>query len=125
MLTANIQLNKLIHRELRNADIEACAHAWGTAVPSSISTPDMLVMSDVVYDPICYGPLVSSIDQLLGAHTFCVMAHRHRHPEDHKFFGMLQTANLQRTPLLYELPVSLANSCRDVRLFHISRAQPS
>jgi predicted nicotinamide N-methyase len=83
---------------------------------------DMLVMSDVVYDPQFYEPLVASLANLVtSGDIVCIMAHRHRHPEDHKFFDLLQRAGFDAVDISHEPSEALLHACQDVRLLRIER----
>ena len=65
---------------------------WGEGPESADGTGGpgrrLVVASAVVYDPAGYDPLVLSLTQLLQGYgapderPLCVLAHRHRHPED-------------------------------------------
>lgn len=68
----------------------AATHEWGTettALPTPL--PDVVVLSDVVYDPEGYAPLVASLAALATEHTVVLMAHRSRNPMEHQFFELL------------------------------------
>eukprot|EP00644_Phytophthora_capsici_P012014 jgi/Phyca11/533289/estExt2_fgenesh1_pg.C_PHYCAscaffold_120077 len=68
----------------------ARAHLWGEPPHDLPSQPDMLVLSDVVYDPEGYAPLVSSLKMLATSpDTLVLMAHRSRNPMEHQFFELL------------------------------------
>ena len=129
LLRANISLNSVVST---NTCLKCCLaqkylaveHMWGTNTqsllqllleveastgdPSHSTNSSLLVLgSDVVYDPLGYEPLVSSVLSLLSGRPFeCkdgkylastdiadhhwfsqamfLLAHRHRHPEDHE-----------------------------------------
>ncbi|RLN97963.1 hypothetical protein BBJ28_00022162, partial [Nothophytophthora sp. Chile5] len=51
---------------------------------------DVLVLSDVVYDPEGYAPLVASLEALATSpETLILMAHRSRNPMEPQFFALL------------------------------------
>jgi hypothetical protein len=111
---------------------------------------DVILASDVVYYPEGYEPLLTTLVDLLTVHAphtaiegglsipacitppVCILAHRHRHPEDKKFFDALFACpRLQVTRLAFEphhtagdLRENGANSgveaLRDVILFEIA-----
>ncbi|TYZ68539.1 hypothetical protein PybrP1_007171 [[Pythium] brassicae (nom. inval.)] len=68
----------------------AATHLWGTE-PAALATPhpDVVVLSDVVYDPEGYAPLVASLVALTMERTVVLMAHRSRNPMEHQFFELL------------------------------------
>jgi hypothetical protein len=123
LLQANLLLNLSTCavqevRALLSSRYQACEHMWGTSVQPLLSSEtsassssesgsmerhyDVIIASDVVYDPIGYDPLIQSIVALLTLSSpghmtrdsdiipLCIMAHRHRHPEDAKFFSSLR-----------------------------------
>jgi len=101
LLEANIQLNSALScdREVRTILAErftAMAYQWGVCIPRmEAASFDVILASDVVYDPVGYEPLVRTLTDLLTAATgennsVCILAHRHRHPEDKHFFRLLQ-----------------------------------
>ncbi|KAG7399143.1 hypothetical protein PHYBOEH_009603 [Phytophthora boehmeriae] len=68
----------------------AKAHPWGEPPRDLPSHADVLVLSDVVYDPEGYVPLVTSLEALAtSAETLVLMAHRSRNPMEHQFFELL------------------------------------
>ncbi|KAG6953228.1 hypothetical protein JG688_00012930 [Phytophthora aleatoria] len=68
----------------------ARAHLWGDPPRDLQMQPDVIVLSDVVYDPEGYAPLVSSLEALAtSAETLVLMAHRSRNPMEHQFFELL------------------------------------
>lgn len=125
LIDANIRLNKRLHPELASCELLGRAYPWGTDTPISDLTSeplDMLVMSDVVYDPQFYEPLVASLSNLVtSSDILCIMAHRHRHPEDHKFFDLLQRAGFDLADIRHNPSEALQHACQDVRLLRIER----
>lgn len=126
LLAANIQLNSVLLddeclQEVLSLRYEAQTHNWGSPLdaaavgddeagtksehPSarSLLDCDVVVASDVVYDPTAYQPLIDTLFRILEprprlrlddkvssmVHPVCILAHRHRHPEDQRFFDML------------------------------------
>ena len=87
--------------------VEACEYSWGSSIVQNQDGNalefDTIIASDVIYDPHGYKPLYNSLCHLLQVNDdsheghekikevipLLVLAHRHRHPEDHKFFDML------------------------------------
>ena len=65
------------------------APAAASTVPAPAASPMVLLASDVVYEPTAYEPLVHTMRRLgtLGLATSTVMAHRSRHPDEHRFFA--------------------------------------
>jgi len=114
LLSANVELNAALIADpaLRNKVKNAClveTHAWGELpFPPSFSNAQLIVCSDVVYDPALYTPLAITLAALLcgssssssnGGGTesagsdeaiCCIMAHRSRHPEEETFFSALR-----------------------------------
>ncbi|EQC40558.1 hypothetical protein SDRG_02446 [Saprolegnia diclina VS20] len=83
MLQYNLKLNAL------EAVASASALCWGTS-PAHLSPPfDVVVMSDVVYDPTGYAPLVTTLLDVTTPSTTILMAHRSRHPQEKDFFELL------------------------------------
>lgn len=67
---------------------QAAAHCWGTEPDATLGAPfDVIVMSDVVYDPCLYQPLVDSMVALSHPKTLVLMAHRERNPDNAIFFA--------------------------------------
>ena len=104
LLEANILLNcALSHdREVRTTLAEGFTvepYEWGAHSPQWKTVDagrfDVILASDVVYDPVGYEPLVLTLTDLLTAangeyQSVCILAHRHRHPEDERFFRLLR-----------------------------------
>ena len=60
---------------------DAMARAWGSA------RPDIVLASDVVYDPEGYGPLLATLRVLGGGcDVRLIVAHRSRHPDEAHFW---------------------------------------
>ena len=85
LLAANIELN---HVE----SVTAVALDWFQAVPSAIleESFDLILASDVVYDPELHAPLLKTLGVLLDRIPVCLLAHRRRNPHDADFFGALR-----------------------------------
>ncbi|OQS02552.1 hypothetical protein THRCLA_21394 [Thraustotheca clavata] len=83
MLNYNIRLNNL----QKNAVAKALC--WGSPADHLEPPFDVVVMSDVVYDPTGYSPLVQSILDVSVNTTKILMAHRSRHPQEKDFFDQL------------------------------------
>lgn len=90
LLTYNIGLN---FTQPANTEPVQRAHAephlWGTSIANLPENPEVIVLSDVVYDPEGYVPLVTSLDALARPGTAILMAHRSRNPMEHQFFALL------------------------------------
>ena len=108
---------------------------------------DVILASDVVYYPEGYAPLIATLCDLLCAtdpaatatgsvssgaepscvaSPVCILAHRHRHPEDKKFFDALYAApQLQVKRLEFQAEhqgeASSVTALNDVILFEITR----
>ncbi|OQR95226.1 hypothetical protein ACHHYP_00189 [Achlya hypogyna] len=114
MLKYNIALN----------DLDSVAHAralaWGSAVDHLDAPFDVVVMSDVVYDPTGYAPLVQSLLDVSTPATTMLMAHRSRHPQEKDFFDLLGKAFTTTTVPLHAV---WAHDSRmtDVQLLQIHR----
>lgn len=94
LLQYNIALNFPLSTSSSSTDKSvvpsAATHFWGTSTANlPVPHPDVLVLSDVVYDPEGYVPLVTSLDALATERTEILMAHRSRNPMEHQFFDLL------------------------------------
>lgn len=101
LLEANILLNSALSHDnevratlAQRFAVETCE--WGTH-SAERGHFDVILASDVVYDPVGYEPLVLTLTDLLTTatekdecHSVCILAHRHRHPEDERFFRLLR-----------------------------------
>ena len=85
LLEANIELNHV-------QDVTAVALDWFQDVPSAIldESFDLILASDVVYDPELHAPLLKTLGVLLDRVPVCLLAHRRRNPHDADFFGALR-----------------------------------
>jgi predicted nicotinamide N-methyase len=73
------------------SNAKAMAHGWGTVPDDALGAPfDVIVMSDVVYDPVLYQPLVDSMVALSHPQTLVLMSHRQRNPDNAIFFGLVR-----------------------------------
>jgi hypothetical protein len=93
LLQANLALNAatatdLSVRKILRENYRVLSHCWGDPVSRLLEVVggcDVIIASDVVYDPIGYEPLIASIIGILTQsppEALCILAHRHRHPED-------------------------------------------
>ncbi|GMF24415.1 unnamed protein product [Phytophthora fragariaefolia] len=111
----------------------ARAHLWGDPPRDLPSQPDVLVLSDVVYDPEGYAPLVSSLEALSMPETLVLMAHRSRNPMEHQFFELLSRSfscekidwqstekSAPKAPAVVG-PPSAEQALQDVKIFVIRR----
>ena len=85
LLEANIELNHV-------QDVTAVALDWFQDVPSAVleESFDLILASDVVYDPELHAPLLRTLGALLDRVPVCLLAHRRRNPHDADFFGALR-----------------------------------
>lgn len=119
LLTSNLELNCLIQphqhvvQTLRN-NFKCHELAWGVNTQHLSQQVDVIVASDVVYDPTLYEPLCNTLLSMLNGTNICLMAHRHRHPNDKLFFTLLNDHNLNVTPIFYD-------EDRDVLIFVIRK----
>jgi predicted nicotinamide N-methyase len=118
-MQANIALNRALNKNLGNTILHCVPHGWGTDLGPLPAPADVLIMSDVVYDPIMYAPLVTTLSRFIGPQTECIMAHRHRNPVDGQFFDMLREAGFGIRDIPHTIPEHLHRSCADVRLLGI------
>lgn len=152
LMECNIKLNGLIEANLHSKDLliesyTGCELAWGTSVDvlkensklklfdSNSFQYDLIIASDIVYYPEGYEPLVNSIRDLLemslnnslsaspqtSIHFY--MAHRHRHPDDPKFFRLLsEIPYIIVNEIDWKPEISTENeitSMQDIRIFDI------
>lgn len=94
LLSANIQFNALQLGSplgtLIRESFSCRPHGWGNMDEIEGLRGEVVVASDVVYDPVGYQPLVDSLQALLAPvqgrpAPICILAHRHRHPEDSRY----------------------------------------
>jgi predicted nicotinamide N-methyase len=113
---------------------EARAHLWGESPHDLPAHPDVLVLSDVVYDPEGYAPLVASLQALAASpETLVLMAHRSRNPMEQKFFELLSrsfsceqidwlsTEEAAPTASAAAGPPNAEQALHDVKIFAIRR----
>uniref|UniRef100_H3GUJ2 Uncharacterized protein n=1 Tax=Phytophthora ramorum TaxID=164328 RepID=H3GUJ2_PHYRM len=109
-------------------------HLWGEPPRDLPPQPDVLVLSDVVYDPEGYAPLVASLKALAATpETLVLMAHRSRNPMEHQFFDLLsQSFSCEQIDWLFTEkaapkappaggPPSAEQALQDVTIFVIRR----
>ena len=119
LLAYNLELNCLIQphphivQTLRNS-FNCHELAWGVHTQHFSQQVDIIVASDVVYDPTLYEPLCNTLLSLLDGTNMCLMAHRHRHPNDKLFFTLLHDHNFTVTEIYYD-------EDRDVHIFVIRK----
>lgn len=143
LVDANIQLNLLLQKQHRNqfeSQYVARKLPWGEldAIDDLMLQCDVIVASDVVYDPSIYEPLIQTIMYLLenGNDKQFILAHRHRHPEDqryahptyfcsflisfilYRFFDMLVTFEIEMTEIQHEISHE-TDRLGDVHIFFI------
>jgi len=140
LLRCNVGLNQVLctrveARECLATAYTATSFVWGDEV-STLDMFDLIIASDVVYEPVGYAPLATSIRALLlrdcestsGDSVMCILAHRHRHPEDHKFFELLAAAEdleVNKIDFTYTHSHSTnsSTSLTDVEIYHIFRGE--
>lgn len=80
---------------------QACEYVWGSPIQSHAFLArgdfDVVICSDLLYDPVGWEPLLSSLRQLAasakgvgGAEPAVYLAHRTRNAQEHGFFAMLR-----------------------------------
>ncbi|RHY94895.1 hypothetical protein DYB37_003280 [Aphanomyces astaci] len=97
---------------------------WGTSIQHLFNAPyDVVLLSDVVYDPFGYEPLVASLRDLTSPDTTILMGHRSRHPQEKQFFDSLQLEFTLTSIPLDESSAVWAHPSRmaDVKLFSIRK----
>ena len=79
------------HASVAQGHVTAEPLFWGDDEAHARLKPpfDVILLADVVYEPEGYSPLIASMKALSSAETVTLMAYRHRHPDDHKFFTEL------------------------------------
>ena len=112
LIAANIKLNTLVNASLKTKLIDCfmpMAYSWGDPIAGIeyFTDADIIIASDVIYSPEAYEPLAYSLHHLLKPRDavrgdgstaihhskppLCILAHRHRHPEDFKFFTIMNS----------------------------------
>lgn len=144
LINVNVELNAAWSPSLRNVlrnNYFVQPLSWGgELLPptgcADVRNCDVVIASDVVYYPEGYEPLLSTLESLLclpsdGGSSKCfILAHRHRHPEDHRFFSMLfasfvlQVEELMWRATRFNAAVSSSQALQDVRLFRITAKAP-
>jgi Lysine methyltransferase len=72
LMQSNIELNSLLVCDpilkdaITNSRVTACECTWGKDIPQELLSCDVIVASDVVYDPAGYEPLVKTLSALLN-----------------------------------------------------------
>ena len=87
-MEANVQLNARSGR-LAGCEVAAKVCCWGDAAQAPAGA-DLLLFADCIYDPDFYDALLATLlcatAGAAAATTRVLWGHRHRNPEDHKFF---------------------------------------
>ncbi|ETW05757.1 hypothetical protein H310_03444 [Aphanomyces invadans] len=97
---------------------------WGTSIEHLSAPYDVVLMSDVVYDPFGYEPLIASLRDLTTPSTTILMGHRSRHPQEKQFFDSLDNEfTLTPIPIDEQSGAVWAHPSRmtDVKLFSIRK----
>ena len=121
LLQENIQLNILLNSSFPRNRYFTVPYVWGTSLNFSLfpqscglnpcdvnrqsevsnstekyllSDCEVMILSDVVYDPSGYALLVHSIftflsDEIDSEDKCCILAHKHRHPESFRYLIIL------------------------------------
>jgi hypothetical protein len=71
------------------AHVRAEALQWGSTC-MEIETWDVVLGSDIVYEPKCWDALLGTIRALSSEQTSVIIAHRPRHDDDHIFWDGLR-----------------------------------
>lgn len=126
LIKTNLGLNAEMHFEDRTVSSrlqQRCtvkSHQWGSSLDELPKTVDVVIASDVIYDPAGYIPLLETLRHLLRAEVYCIIAHRSRHPEEHVFFNSLTSYGLRMSSLL--LPVDRKQEqLGDIKMFKIEK----
>jgi predicted nicotinamide N-methyase len=128
LISENIRLNLLLAPDATAAaSLKRCravALDWGEqALPALLGGVDVVIASDVVYDPLGYMPLAHTLAQLLRStdSSVCILAHRSRHPEENTFFAALPGLGLAIEELQAQDRPSTSPSGQlsDVKIFKI------
>ncbi|KAJ8604537.1 hypothetical protein CTAYLR_000971 [Chrysophaeum taylorii] len=116
LLALNARLNNL-----GPPTVEAIELDWTREnLPSTTTFPeaiDVILLSDVVYDPTLHEPLLKTLERLFRTFqpSLVLLAHRHRNPRDANFFNSLH--DLLHVEEL-QIPCN-TNVPPDVRLFRL------
>lgn len=136
LISMNFALNAQLNHDVRDTiqgSYHAVPYSWGLQQESDkelLHDFDTIVASDVIYYPEGYEPLLQSLESLLAqpssssstAKKTCLLAHRHRHPEDPRFFAMLGSSIhlvVEEIDWKQENSSIRGNALQDVRLFSI------
>eukprot|EP00656_Telonema_subtile_P055353 TRINITY_DN8531_c0_g1_i2.p1 TRINITY_DN8531_c0_g1~~TRINITY_DN8531_c0_g1_i2.p1 ORF type:complete len:143 (-),score=29.19 TRINITY_DN8531_c0_g1_i2:13-441(-) len=87
-----LQQNVLLS-EVGGVSLRAAACGWGEPLSDELQDQapfERILLSDVVYEPEGYAPLVQSLGLLSGPDTVIVLVYRHRNPDDHLFWALLR-----------------------------------
>lgn len=78
---------------------KVCEYEWGSPIQNHTFLArgdfDVVICSDLLYDPVGWKPLLASLRQLVarakdGGESTVYLAHRTRNAQEHGFFAMLQ-----------------------------------
>jgi hypothetical protein len=126
LLSMNLQLNQLLQGGSTSKIIQdkykCVEYLWGTIM--TLDSSDLnncfrlfsdclfMIASDVIYYPEGYRPLIETLEWWFNlplpsdtceSDRILILAHRHRHPEDGKFFEMVKESSI----------ISMIEICRD------------
>ena len=142
LLQHNIGLNQFLQvdeniKSFLSSQVQAYEYSWGESfiisesdarkleLLDSFKESNLLIASDVIYYPEGYRPLIDSLEWWLSLPPAsvsrirrCILAHRHRHPEDGKFFEMIEQSSVINMKEI-KRDLESQNSLKDVRLFEI------
>jgi len=82
VMQGTIELNR--HLVGKNGTIRASEHEWGGSLDSVLldgETFEVILGSDIVYEPTSWPGLVSSLNRLASPETTILIAHRKRHDD--------------------------------------------
>ncbi len=78
-----------LNTHLGLAHVQADALEWGTSC-MEVETWDVILGSDIVYEPKCWDALLRTIRALSCEETTVIIAHRPRHEDDATFWDALK-----------------------------------
>lgn len=139
LIEANLEFNRVYYKEksltssyMENifSNYKCESYIWGDSIPNnsliSKDIIDLIIASDIVYFPEVYDDLIATIRHffLQNEHPpVMILAHRHRNPDDYKFFGKLRQVSFISIHQL-ELNHLTYDACSsDVKLFQITSSR--
>ncbi|KAH0587201.1 hypothetical protein J132_11186 [Termitomyces sp. J132] len=119
----NVQLNDL------NSTVVVAELNWGTPLPPSLPTPDLILAADCVYFEPAFPLLVQTLCDLVDAgtgdakETEVLFCYKRRRKADKRFFGMLRKAFTWDE--VTDDPDKIAYNREAITLLRLSRRKPS